>query len=295
MVFVVSVEVDIADLVAAGQDVDSVWWAMDSHILKFVADLIDVGLPFALAAGLLTHLDRVLVLIIVSEQRVHLKFIFEAHGESFTLVWEVNEDILLVLLCKLNEPSFELLGLRLFDALRYNYHALLERLLVDINTVVVEFDDTEGLESRVARAWHLHLWENSRLEGILSDIFVLCNQLDSAVVSGEATHVSQSARERSWCFDSGIMAIGKEGEGRLVSSLLLFIKLDAWLTEHIGLFLLEKSFIGEGNQNEGFPGHCLTVQINREILREVLNEVTSSDFLVALWKQVDRLEWHDTE
>ena len=158
LVFIVSVEVDIADLVAAGQDVNSVRWTVDSHILQFVADLIDVGLPFALAAGLLTHLDRVLVFIVVSEQCVHLKLVFKAHGESLTLVWEVYEDVLLVLLCELDEPSFELLGLRLLYALRNHYHAFLEHLLVDVDAVVVELDDTEGLEGRVAWARHLDSW-----------------------------------------------------------------------------------------------------------------------------------------
>ena len=67
LVFIVGVEVDVADLVAAGQDIDSVRWAMDAHILQLVADLVHVRLPFALAAGLLTHLDRVLVFVVVSE------------------------------------------------------------------------------------------------------------------------------------------------------------------------------------------------------------------------------------
>ena len=123
---------------------------MDAHILKLVSDLVHMCLPFALAAGLLTHLDRVLVFIVVSEERVHLKFVFEAHGESLTLVWEVYEDILLVLLCQLNEPPFKFLGLRLLYALRYHNHAFLEGLLVDLDAVVVELDDSEGLEGWVA-------------------------------------------------------------------------------------------------------------------------------------------------
>ena len=129
---------------------------MDAHILKLVSDLVHVCLPFALAAGLLTHLNRVLVFIVVSEQCVHLKLVFEAHWESFTLVWEVNEDILLVLLRQLDEPSFEFLGLRLFYALRNHNHAFLEGLLVDVDTFIVELDDTEGLEGRITWAGHLH-------------------------------------------------------------------------------------------------------------------------------------------
>ena len=93
--------------------------------------------PFSLATRLLSHLDRVLVFIIVTEQRVHLKFVLEAHRESLTLVWEVNEDILLVLLRELDEPPFELLGLRLLYALGNDNHAFLEGLLVDVDTVVV--------------------------------------------------------------------------------------------------------------------------------------------------------------
>ena len=212
MVFIVGVEVDIADLVAAGQDVDSVRWTMDAHILKLVSDLVHVCLPFALAAGLLTHLNRVLVFIVVSEQCVHLKLVFEAHWESFTLVWEVNEDILLVLLRELDEPSFKFLGLRLFYALRNHNHAFLEGLLVDVDTFIVELDDTKGLEGRVTWAGHLHSREDPWREGILSDSFVLCYQLDSAVIGCEALHVSQCASERSRSFDSRIVAIGKESE-----------------------------------------------------------------------------------
>ena len=175
LVFIVGVEVDIADLVAAGQDVDSVRWTVDAIVLKLISDLVHMCLPLALATGLLTHLDRVLVFIVVSEQCVHLKLVFKAHGESLTLVWEVDEDILLVLLCELDEPSFELLGLRLLNALRNHYHAFLEHLLVYVDAVVVELDDTEGLEGRVAWAGHLDSWKDLWSECILSDIFVLCN------------------------------------------------------------------------------------------------------------------------
>ena len=131
---------------------------MDTFVLQLEADAIDVSVPFFLVSSLLTDLDSVLVLIIVTEECIDTELIFEAHWEGFILVREVNEDVLLTLLGQSHQVLFEFLRLCLLNDLRNHNHSNLELLLLHVNRVVLELNDTQCLEGGVAGAGQLDSW-----------------------------------------------------------------------------------------------------------------------------------------
>ena len=76
---------------------------MNTLIFKLITNLVDVSMPLFLRTRLRTDLYRVLVLIVVTEERIAIELVLEAHREGLVLIWEVNEHILLAILGQLHE------------------------------------------------------------------------------------------------------------------------------------------------------------------------------------------------
>lgn len=101
-----------------------------------------MSIPLFLIARLFTHLNGVLVLVVVAKKSVYAELILEAHWEGFVLIWEINEDILLVRLCELHEILLELFWLRFLNCLWNHNHSFLELLLLNVDRIIFQLDDT---------------------------------------------------------------------------------------------------------------------------------------------------------
>lgn len=76
---------------------------MNALVFKLITNLVDVSMPLFLSARLRTNLDRILVLIVVTKERIATELVLEAHREGLVLIREVDENVLLVLLGQLHE------------------------------------------------------------------------------------------------------------------------------------------------------------------------------------------------
>ena len=151
---------------------------MNALIFKLITNLVDVSMPLFLRTRLRTDLNRVLVLIVVTEERIAIELVLEAHREGLVLIWEVNEHILLAILGQLHEVLLQLLRLRLLDDLRNDDHGDLEFLLLHVHRVVLELDDTQSFECGVAWAWQFDTRKYLGCEGLSAHIFIISVQCE---------------------------------------------------------------------------------------------------------------------
>ena len=166
---------------------------MDTLVLQLEANAIDMILPLFLVARLRTNLNRVLVLVVVSEERVDTELVLEAHREGLILIGEVNEDVFLGLLGQLHEVLLEILGLRLLDHLRHHGHGDLELLLLHVHRVVLQLYDTQSLEGWVAWAGQFDTREYLWSKGLSADILVVSVECQLGLVAWQALHLRQRA------------------------------------------------------------------------------------------------------
>ena len=162
---------------------------MDTLVLELEANAIDMVLPLSLVPRLRANLDRVLVLVVVSEERVDTELVFEAHREGLILIGEVNEDVFLALLGQLHKVLLEILGLRLLDHLRHHGHGDLELLLLHVHRVVLQLDDTQSLEGWVAWAGQFDTREYLWSKGLSADILVVSVECQLGLIALQASHL----------------------------------------------------------------------------------------------------------
>ena len=98
LILIICIEVNISYLVATHKDIKLLYRAVDTFLFNLVADSIDMGLPSSLVSSLVTHLNCILIFIVIPKQSVHSELIFEAHWECFILVREIDKNIFFVLL-----------------------------------------------------------------------------------------------------------------------------------------------------------------------------------------------------
>ena len=74
---------------------------MDANVLQAIPNLVHKGVPLLLISMLLRLLNCVLVLVIVTIERVYGQRILEAHRESLVLIREPDEYIFSILFSEL--------------------------------------------------------------------------------------------------------------------------------------------------------------------------------------------------
>ena len=193
---------------------------MNAFIFKLVANTVHIGVPLLLVAGLLTYLDGVLVLVVVTKESVDAELILEAHREGLILMWEVNEYVLLIRLSQLHEVLLELFRLGFFDSLRDDNHSFLELLLLDVNRFVFELNHSQSLESWVSRTGKLNAGKDFWRESLCANILIIRVKCELGLVSFKASHLCQRASK--WLsHDTWIEAIREERETRVVPDSIL--------------------------------------------------------------------------